>query len=88
MLISRNISGLDWDDSLECQLVKCWETIIDDMKKTAMIQVSRCVFHQIDPGEIMSIDPHGFADASNVAYGANVYLRITSSGGVSVQLLA
>ena len=80
--------GLDWDDSLEYQLVKRWEEIIDDMKKTATIEASRCVFQQIDPGEIMSVDLHGFADASNVAYGANVYLRITTSSGVSVQLIA
>ena len=56
-------------------MVKRWEDIVDDMKKTAMIEVSRYVFQQIDLHEIMSVVLHGFADASNVAHGANVYFQ-------------
>ena len=37
---------------------------------------------------IASIQLHGFADASKSAYGANVYIRLTTSGTNSVCLLA
>lgn len=58
------------------------------MKETSTIEASRCVLKDIGPHEIRSIELHGFADASNIAYGANVYLRVATSSGVSVELLA
>ena len=81
-------AGIDWDAPLGDEVIKYWKEIIDDMKETSTNEASRCVLKDIGPNQIRSIKLHGFADASNIAYGANVYLRVTTSSGVSVRLLA
>ena len=43
---------------------------------------------KIDRVDVKSVELHGFADASYIAYGANVYLVVTTSNGVTAQLLA
>jgi hypothetical protein len=57
------------------------------MKETSCIQVPRCVLEKIDRVDVRSVELHGFADASYIAYGANVYLVVTISNGVTAQLL-
>ena len=58
------------------------------MKDTAVMEVPRHVLGKASPDEIVSIELHGFADASNLAYGATIYLRVASCSGISMQLLA
>lgn len=81
-------SEVDWDTPLCKKQVECWKEVIKDMEETSVIETPRCVLKDIDAADIKSIQLHGFADASNIAYGANVYLRVVSSTGVVTQLMA
>ena len=81
-------TGSGWDDPLDDQQMKYWEEVISDMKKTSEIEAPRCVLKGISSGDIESVELHGFSDASSIAYGGNVYLRVNASTGVSTQLLA
>jgi hypothetical protein len=81
-------TGTGWDVPLDEHVIKCWTEIIDDMKETSCIQAPRCVLEKIDRVDVRPVELHGFADASYTAYGANVYLVLTTSNGVTAQLLA
>ena len=41
----------------------------------------------IEAEQLKCIQLHGFADASRIAYGANVYVRVTTSDGPYSHLL-
>ena len=53
-----------------------------------MISVPRCVLDGIEAEDVNSIQLHGFADASKIAYGANIYIRVTTSNVSYSQLSA
>ena len=79
---------VDWDSPLPQETLSKWEAIASDVKLTGPISVSRSV-NDMKSDEIESIELHGFGDASNVAFGAVVYIRIVKkSGEVSVNLIA
>ena len=79
---------VDWDSPLPQETLSKWEKIASDVKLTGPISVSRSV-NDMKSDEIESIELHGFGDASNVAFGAVVYIRsVKKSGEVSINLIA
>ena len=62
----------DWDLPVPENLSKRWNELISDMKQTERIDIPRCLIPQNQ--QIISSELHGFADASQTAYGANIYL--------------
>ncbi|XP_023953674.2 uncharacterized protein LOC112057425 [Bicyclus anynana] len=61
----------DWDDSLPDDIIKSWNSFTASLSALHNITVPRHVFG-IEP---VSIELHIFTDASQVAYGACVYVR-------------
>ncbi|XP_065078874.1 uncharacterized protein LOC135701863 [Ochlerotatus camptorhynchus] len=75
--------GLGWDDSLEGEVLQSWLTFRDSLKYIDMVKIPRYV----GLTDVKFVEIHGFADASNRAYGAAVYLRVVSDTDVKTLLL-
>ncbi|MDD9341209.1 MAG: A17 family peptidase, partial [Providencia heimbachae] len=75
---------LDWDDTLPLDIQNRWKSFLNQFQLLTTITVPRCLF---STANISSIQYHGFADASMLAYGACIFVRVTyTDGSVSVRL--
>ena len=79
---------VDWDSPLPNEINDRWRTIIEDINLVSEIEFPRCLLPGDKSDEIKSVELHGFSDASKIAYGAKVYLRIETTNGISTHLIA
>ncbi|XP_039448155.1 uncharacterized protein LOC120427363 [Culex pipiens pallens] len=70
-------SKMDWSTELNEELLCEWFEIRESLTALSDIRVPRCV---VVPNTVLH-ELHGFADASTVAYGANVYLGCIRGNG-------
>lgn len=79
------ISKGDWDDELPIELLTIWQQYCAQLPLLEQLNIPRWT---VQGNDTLDCEIHGFADASNLAYGAVVYLRIrTISDSVHVTLL-
>ena len=64
---------LGWDDTVPDDLTKEWQAWRTELPELTHHPLPRCYFHVNKKKH--SLQLHGFADASQVAYGGVVYLR-------------
>lgn len=77
---------LDWDDAIPLPSLMRWEIIYDKLASLDGLQLSRWTHRGSDTAHC---ELHGFADASEIAYAAAVYIRVKSiSGEIMTTLLA
>ncbi|XP_062538935.1 uncharacterized protein LOC134207229 [Armigeres subalbatus] len=77
-------SKMDWDDQLDGELLKDWTNFLDALPLAEDFRVKR----RVVTNEAVRIEIHGFSDASNMAYGACVYLRsVFDDGTASAKLI-
>ncbi|XP_072392178.1 uncharacterized protein [Diabrotica undecimpunctata] len=63
---------VSWDEPIiNLRIIDQWEKFNENLAQIAHIKIPRFVFFDLD---ILSIDLHGFSDASQVAYGACIYI--------------
>ncbi len=78
------LEQVDWDDILSEQSKHFWLSFRDNLSSLASIRIPRLVV----PKDTINCQLHGFADASEAAYGACDYLRCEDSDGkITVSLL-
>lgn len=65
---------LDWDEIIPTDLAESWRTWRDQLKDLSNHPIPRRLYLSETP--ILKLQLHGFADASSVAYGGVVYLRV------------
>lgn len=71
------ISKLDWDTKIKDPiLLNFWQEFVQNLLQLKDLTIPRYLFSS---KEISRIDLHGFSDASTLAYGAVVYLRVQYS---------
>lgn len=70
--------GVDWDAEPPQTIVEAWHKFESDANALSKLQIPRRIFND----NILTIDLHGFADASELGYASVAYLRITSSNDV------
>ncbi|GBM85144.1 hypothetical protein AVEN_85619-1, partial [Araneus ventricosus] len=77
--------NLKWDDPLPAKEADEWIQFSSALQNVNDIEVDRCIL--LPKPDLIEI--HGFADASEAAYGAAVYCKSRSrSGEVSIKLIA
>ena len=82
-------SKMGWDDPVEMFIHEQWLKLPQYLKMVGVVQLKRHYFHSKSLSELPSVELHGFADASERAYGAAVYLRVELTvGTVFTELVA
>ena len=79
---------VNWDTPLSEQIHSRWKAIIENFESLSEIEFPRCLLADIEGQQIKSFELHSFSDASKIAIGANVYLRIETDQGWKTQLIA
>ena len=79
---------VEWDEALPEDLTSRWKELVKDIEGVSSFTIPRCIMDGIEAEQVNCIQLHGFADASRIAYGANVYVRVTTSDGHYSHLLA
>lgn len=75
---------VDWDDELPASINDAWKEVYENLSELNNLKINR----HVNPNNIStSCEIHGFADASNSAYGACVYLKYADNHNSSVALL-
>ncbi|GBM79999.1 hypothetical protein AVEN_203766-1, partial [Araneus ventricosus] len=75
---------LDWGDTLPLKENNEWQSFLNSLKFVNLINIPRWILSE----QCISVELHGFADASELAYGAVIYVKsINSNGGSEVKLL-
>lgn len=78
-------SSLQWDQLLPEELSKGWKLIRAQLPAINKMRKNRCLISR----DAVSIQLHGFSDASQRAYGGVVYIRsVDKHGTISVNLVA
>ena len=72
--------NLEWDDPISAEDLTRWRNKFDELPRLESLNVKRC-FKSNDFGKVSSTQLHHFADASQRAYGAVTYLRVTNPKG-------
>ena len=79
---------IGWDEALPEELCLKWKEVAEDMFRISVISVPLCILVWMEAEDAKSIQLHGFPDASKIAYGANICIRVTTSNVSYSQLLA
>ncbi|XP_068671053.1 uncharacterized protein [Montipora foliosa] len=74
-------SKIGWDDPVEMFIHEQWLKRTQDLKMVGVVQLNRHYFHGKSLSELQSVQINGFADASERAYEAVVYLRVELTDG-------
>lgn len=74
---------LQWDDPLPVPLKREWESLLKDLNTISKLEIPRCVTQSC----VRQVDLHGFADASQLSYGACIYIRCLTDQDTFVRLL-
>ncbi|XP_071580955.1 uncharacterized protein [Temnothorax nylanderi] len=74
---------LEWDDEPPIDISRSWERFQAELDALASLRVPRT----FDTLNLVRCEPHGFCVASEVGYGAVIYLRIVTHDRVVVRLL-
>ena len=79
--------GSRWDDLLQQKELEIWKSLLGEFKTITNLRVPRCYFPVYKTP--VSIQLHGFSDASCQAYAAVLYIRsIFSDGSVDIQIVS
>ena len=70
---------VDWDDPVPTVIHDAWAQWRSELPLLADKHIPRCYFNK--ESNVTSVELHGFCDASEQAYGAVIYLRMTDSAG-------
>ncbi|XP_044014169.1 uncharacterized protein LOC122856520 [Aphidius gifuensis] len=75
---------VDWDEQLDNELQLEWQTYCKHLQDVNCLKIPRWLHTAPDN---LSVEIHGFSDASNVALGAAVYLRVKRHNNIIISTL-
>ena len=79
-------AGIGWDEAIDSELMETWTTWRQQLSSLTNHPIPRYVSDH--PSPVIDRQLHGFCDASTVAYGGVVYLRLLHEDtSVSVRLM-
>ena len=71
--------GLDWDQPLDADIANSWETWKHELANVDQIKVPRWLLRNLS--SVDKVQLHGFGDASERAYGTEVYICAEDKDG-------
>ena len=80
--------GRDWDELLDTDLHHQWRTILLDLRQAGRVAFKRCYAEGLNGDKVKSVQLHCFADASEKAYGAAIYMRVEYNSKVECQIIS
>ncbi len=78
---------MDWDEPVPDQIGDAWFQWRSELPMLSEVHIPRCCFSNHTFAAPIEMQLHGFADASEAAYAAVVYLRSDDSVGVQTALV-
>ncbi len=78
---------LEWDDEISEDLRRKWMEWVNSLKKAEFISMNRCVLQNMCVTNANKVVLHGFCDASQDAYCANIYVVYEGENGKEASLL-
>ena len=78
---------IDWEDAVPESILTAWYKFLNLLKEVVEVRVYRLLFNHVKE-KVTHVQLHGFSDSSQSAYCAVVYVRIKTSVGICVALLA
>ena len=78
------VQGIEWDQLVSKEIQNEWEQIKEDLPNLAELKLQRC---NSPHGKIANVQLHLFTEASEMAYAAVIYARITDVDGHIVSKL-
>lgn len=79
------LAGIEWDEELPAPLLEEWLNYREELSQLTEFRLPRWTNHRKNA---TLVELHGFSDASNAAYAAVVYLRVTNvEGNIHVSLV-
>ncbi|XP_055910550.1 uncharacterized protein LOC129944915 [Eupeodes corollae] len=79
------LAGFEWDQPISKSFESRWKSYINQLSDLSMISVPRWL--GITPCSL-SIELHGFSDASQLALGAVVYIRVVKENETNITILS
>ena len=78
----------DWDELVDTELNQGWLSNLSDLRLAGRVRFKRCYSEGLGENEVKSLQLHCFADASEKAYGAVVYMRVEYESRVECEVMA
>ncbi|XP_058445830.1 uncharacterized protein LOC131426993 [Malaya genurostris] len=84
-LIMRELWGadLEWDQPVPCELAQLWTDYRDQLQYLNNVKIERWIFSNGS----CTFELFGFADASDLAYGACLYARVIRHDGAAMNII-
>ncbi|XP_068704703.1 uncharacterized protein [Montipora foliosa] len=81
-------AGKDWDELVDAELNHQWLATLSDLRQAGRVSFKRCYAKGLNGDKVNSVQLHCFADASEKAYGAVVYMRVEYEARVECQIVS
>ena len=81
-------AGKDWDELVDAELNHQWLATLSDLRQAGKVSFKRCYAKGLNGDKVKSVQLHCFADASEKAYGAVVYMRVEYETRVECQIVS
>ena len=77
----------DWDELVDTELNQEWLSTLSDLRLAGRVSFKRCYAEGLGGNEVKSLQLHCFADASEKAYRAVVYMRVEYESRVECEIV-
>ena len=77
----------DWDELVDTELNQEWLSTLSDLRPGGRVSLKRCHAEGLGRNEVKSLQLHCFADASEKAYRAVVYMRVEYESRVECEIV-
>ena len=75
------VTGIGWDEVISDDLKTHWFEILEAIKTLGKLRIPRSYCYSVVSDPVVTVELHGFSDASEVAYACCIYLKFVTRSG-------